>query len=113
MTQLIDLDATEIISSLKNGKTTSEKVVQAHIKQINQVNPSLNAMTEDRFSTALTEADQVDKSATMDFDQFPLLGVPISIKEAFYVKNMKTTGGLPNRQDIISSEDAPTIKKLK
>src|SRR5699024_7107259 len=38
---------------------------------------------------------------------------PISIKECFDVKGMHTTGGIVHRKDIVKTEDAVTVKRLK
>src|SRR5699024_1002813 len=43
----------------------------------------------------------------------PLYGVPISIKECFDVKGMHTTGGIVHKKDIVKTEDAVTVKRLK
>lgn len=110
---LINLDATELINYLKNGKTTSEKIVQTYINHIKEVNPSINAMIETRFQEAIIEAKKADQEENQPFEKYPLFGIPISVKESFHIKNMKTTGGLIHRQDIISSTDATAVKKLK
>lgn len=110
---LINLDATELINYLKNGKTTSEKIVQTYINHIKEVNPSINAMIETRFQEAIIEAKNADQEENQPFEKYPLFGIPISVKESFHIKNMKTTGGLIHRQDIISSTDATAVKKLK
>lgn len=71
-------------------------------------------MVEDRFEEAISEAKQYDeKRSTGSTPVGKLAGIPISVKESFHVKNMKTTGGLEHRQDLISREDADVIQKLK
>ncbi|OHX54275.1 hypothetical protein BB776_05710 [Planococcus salinarum] len=42
-----------------------------------------------------------------------LFGVPISIKEAFDVGGMKTTGGLLGRKDFVMDRDAEVVRKLR
>src|SRR5699024_3954985 len=49
----------------------------------------------------------------VNLDAYPLYGVPISIKESFHVKGMKTTGGITHRKDIMMSYDAEAVKRLK
>lgn len=111
---LLQLDATEIASSIQNGLITSEEVTSTYIEHIKQVNPTLNAVVEERFTEALQEAKEKDKNIqNASFTQEPLYGVPISIKESFDVVGMKTTGGIMHRKDITVNKDADVVRKLK
>lgn len=112
--QLLEMDATEIAKQIREQKLTSEKITRTLIKHIQTVNPKLNAVVEDRFEAALAEAKEKDAQiANANFQQQPLYGVPISIKESFHVKGMKTTGGIVHRKDLIMTEDAVVVQKLK
>ncbi len=77
-----------------------------------KINPLINAIVEDRYDAAISEALEKDNQ-TEKADKGPLFGVPISVKEAFQVANMKMTGGLVSRKHLIAREDAKVIKKLK
>lgn len=111
---LLNLDATSIAEKIRNRDITSEQITSALINHIIQVNDSLNAVVEDRFKLALEEAREKDKQIDQaDFSKQLLYGVPISIKEAFNVKGMKTTGGISHRKDIIMSSDAKVVSSLK
>ena len=109
----IDMDATDIATEIKEGRATCLEVLQAYIDHVNKVKPSINAIVEDRFTQALEEAEQLDEQFDLILDKGPLFGVPISVKESFHVKGMKTTGGLIHRQDLISTEDAAVVATLK
>ncbi|HLR09486.1 MAG TPA: amidase [Bacillota bacterium] len=109
---LLDMDATKIACDILKGKTTSEAVVRTYIAHIKKVNPSLNAMVEDRFHDALLEAKELD-AHNPSKRKGKLYGVPISVKEAYDVRGMKTTGGLINRHDIVAKHDAEVVAKLK
>lgn len=69
-------------------------------------------MVENRFEDALEEAKQYDQNKHQNKNG-KLAGIPISVKEAFNVAKMKTTGGLEHRQDLIAREDAEVISKLR
>ena len=112
-TDLINLDATSTQQAIKDRKLTCKQVVSAYIDQIKKVNPYINALVEERFHVALKEAAEKDNHVEKNIRNKPLFGVPISIKESFHVKGMKTTGGLIQRKDIISKVDADVVKKLK
>ncbi|GGN48458.1 amidase [Oceanobacillus indicireducens] len=113
-TAILDLDATALAEMLRNGTWTSEEVVTTYINHIKKVNPPINALVEDRFEKAIAEAKQFDETKSMGGRiTGKLAGVPISVKEAFHVTNMKTTGCLEHRQDLISRDDAKAITKLR
>src|SRR5699024_9456024 len=111
---LLNLDAVAIAEKIRNRDITSEQITSTLINHIIQVNDSLNAVVEDRFELALEEAREKDKQIDQaDFTKQVLYGVPISMKESFNVKGMKTTGGIAHRKDIIMSSDAKVVSLLK
>ena len=110
---LLDFDATEIAGEIKLGNLTSEFITQTYIDHIRKTNPLINAVVEDRFELALKEAIACDKETNPHLKNKPLFGVPISIKESFDVKGMRTTGGIPHRKDIILNEDAYAVDKFR
>ncbi|MFD1851220.1 amidase [Oceanobacillus bengalensis] len=112
-TSIIDMDATLLAKKIKKGEITSIEAVETYIQQIKKTTPKINAMVENRFQEALEEAAVMDQQLLEGVVKGPLHGVPISVKEAFHVINMTTTGGLEHRQDLISRQDADVIKALK
>lgn len=110
---LLNLDAIEIAELIKDRQITSKEVTTTLIEHIKKVNPSLNAVVENRFREALKESEQMDSDINVVWNNKPLYGVPISIKESFHVKGMKTTGGVVHRKDLIMSTDADVVHKLK
>lgn len=98
---------------------SSEEVVKAYIKRVQEVNPTLNAVVEDRFELAICEAKIVDdflRSTSWSLQeieaQYPLLGVPVTIKESIAVKGMSFNSGIKfNRKT--ADEDAKPVAYLK
>ena len=65
------------------------------IARVNEVNPLTNAVVSQRFEAAIEEALKVDSildegniSEKFNEENAPLLGVPLSVKEAFAVKGI-------------------------
>src|SRR5699024_9197818 len=110
---ILDMDDSTLASKIKNGDLTSLKSVNTYINHIKEVNPSINAVVENHFSQAIEQAKVYDQKARDGQIIGPLHGVPVSIKESFNVKDMKTTGGLIHRQDFIAKTDAICVAKLK
>ncbi|MBP2076477.1 amidase [Oceanobacillus polygoni] len=111
--QLVAMDATSIASAIQNKQVTCKAAVSAYIAHILNVNPNINAMVEDRFDAAIYEANELDQMLARGEVKGPLHGVPISVKESLHVAEMKTTGGLEHRQDLISRVDAEVVGRLK
>ncbi|XP_071981651.1 fatty-acid amide hydrolase 2 isoform X2 [Engystomops pustulosus] len=102
------------------GEVKSSVVVQSFISRIREVNPTINALVCDRFEEALREAKAVDdlvSSGTQDErtlkENYPLLGVPLSVKEAFALQGMPNSSGLLSRRSLRSETDAAVVSRLK
>lgn len=72
---------------------SSEEVIMAYVKRCKAVNPSINAIVEDRFNIAIQEAREIDRflqSRTINEEKIaskkPLLGLPVTIKESIAVQ---------------------------
>ncbi|XP_060781137.1 fatty-acid amide hydrolase 2-B [Neoarius graeffei] len=117
---LLLIPAVQLARRIRRRQVSSVEVVQAYIDRIQQVNPLLNAVVKDRFSAALAEAAQVDKLIAEETggedalaDRLPLLGVPLSVKESFFLQGMPCSAGLISRASFVASTDAPAVALLK
>jgi fatty acid amide hydrolase 2 len=107
--------ATELAGMIRAGEVSSREVVDAHIRHIERVDPSLRAVVRDRFVEARREADLADARRARDpAAALPAFhGVPCTIKESFAVASMPWTAGLVARRDVVATEDAPTVARLR
>lgn len=95
------------------------------MERIKQVQPFVNAITQDRFKEALDEARNIDdllasfrsgkpesefSPSELEMLRSPLLGVPISVKESIMVKGMKNSCGLWDRRKVTASDNAVPVK---
>ncbi|HET7580173.1 MAG TPA: amidase [Bacillales bacterium] len=111
--KLLDMDATEVAVLIKTGEISSSEATQKYIGHLRHVNPALNCLVEDRFEKTSLEARDVDREIKEGKANGKLSGVPISMKEAYHVADMKTTGGLMHRKDKVIYLDAAVVSKLK
>lgn len=106
--------AVELAAMIRERRASSREVVEAHIRQVERVNPTLHAVVKDRFALARSEADEADRRIEAgDADLPPFHGVPCTIKESFSVAGMPWTAGLVARKDVIAEHDAPTVMRLR
>lgn len=110
--------------AIRAREVTSRAAVEAHIERILQVNPTINAVVEDRFDDALAEADAADRAAdraagkeaagaASGSELPPFHGVPCTIKEVFAFPGFRQTSGLVSRGDFVATEEATAVKRLR
>jgi len=101
---------------------TSVELVRTYIERIEAVNEHLNALVESRFTSALEEANETDDliascQSASDveklFEERPLLGLPVTIKESCALEGMTFAVGSLFRKNIKAKADGETVKRLK
>lgn len=98
---------------------SSEQVVREYIKRIRVVEPFLNAVIEDRFEDAINDAKKADKiiaetpSLIYLVQNYPLLGVPFTVKESIAVKGMSHVSGMVWRKGLKATCDAVVVEKMR
>ncbi len=107
------LSASEMAEAVRNGAVTSQALVQAHLNQIHRYNPDLNAIVTIDEAAVLEQAREADEALKRGEIRGPLHGVPVTIKDHFAVKGLRTTNGFPPLADQITDFDATLVKRLK
>lgn len=119
---LLDLSIPDVVRGIKSCVIKSEDVVRAYIKRIEIVNPLINAVVDNRFDEALSEARLIDdqlRSLPHDNEEKktllvkPLLGIPFTCKDSIGVKHMIQSAGSIHRKDMRAEMDAPAIANLR
>ena len=111
MSELWRRTAGELAAMIRAGEVSSREVVQAHLDRIEEVNPSVNAVTVPLADSALEAADAAD--AASDDDRGPLHGVPFSIKENIDCVGSPTTNGVPALAEFLPERDAVIVERMK
>lgn len=89
--------ATEISQRIAARAVSAHEVCAAYIERCEQTQKSLNALVWNRFDAALSDAVAVDEKIARGETLGPLAGVPLTVKECFFVEGSPTTIGLTNR----------------
>ncbi|XP_042909799.1 fatty-acid amide hydrolase 2 [Parasteatoda tepidariorum] len=112
--------AINLATKIRTRQVSCVNVVRAYIQRMDEVNPLINSIVDDRNTEALQEASLIDDlvfsgEKTMEEleTEMPLLGVPLSVKEAICVKGMLFTTGVVRRRGIRAKEDADVITLLR
>jgi len=111
--RLCALPAAELARRVAQREVTAREVVEAHLGRIDEVNPTVNAITAVLADSALAEADRVDSSVADGEPLGPLAGVPFTIKENLDVAGHPTTDGVVAFRDRVAAVDAPAVAQLR
>ena len=104
--------AIEIAAAIRSGATTARAETEAAIARIETRDGAINAVVVRDFDRVRAAADDADKRIA-DGDTAPLLGVPMTVKEAFDVAGLPTRWGFREHANNIASSDADAVAKLK
>jgi amidase len=107
------LGATDLAEAIRTGRTSSAEVVDAHLRRIEAVNGSINAVVSVLAEEAMEAARVADLAATRG-DPLPSLhGVPFTVKDNIDVAGTPTTQGLSALKDAYPREDAPIVARMR
>ncbi|OQR80284.1 fatty-acid amide hydrolase 2-like [Tropilaelaps mercedesae] len=121
--RLMLMSAMEIAEKIRTRELTSENVVTAFIKRLRQINPILNAVTDERYRAAIEDAQKVDALIASyagngaQLEELkrtkPFLGVPVTTKNALAVKDLGNEAGLYVRRGLKAKEDSAVMASVR
>lgn len=112
-TDLWRMSAIELAQAIKDGQTSSQEVVEAHLRRIEAVNPSVNAVPVVMAERALDAAQAADRAIAAGADLLPLHGVPFIVKSNIDVVGTPTSQGAKALVNAFPHLDAPVVERLK
>ena len=112
MSDLNLLTIKEVKKGLIAKKFSSVEITKACLGRIKKVEPKINAFVTVCEHEALDAAQHADKLIRQD-DNKPLLGVPISVKDNFCTKGIRTTASSKVLDDFVPPYDATVVARLK
>jgi len=107
------LSATELARRIRAKEISATEVMEAHLAQIERVNPKVNAIVTLLPERALEQARAADEALARGEDVGTLHGLPIAHKDLALTKGIRTTFGSLTLQDFIPEEDALIVERLK
>jgi amidase len=98
--------------ALAHRTVSSRELVELLLRRIEAIDPAVNAIVELQAEEALREAEGADRAIAAGHAG-ALLGVPMTIKEAFNVAGLHTTWGNPAFKEYVADWDATTVSRLR
>ncbi len=104
--------AADLAMALAARKCSAVELADHAIARIEALDGSLNAVVVRDFAAARRAAAAAD-AALARGERRPLLGLPMTVKEAFNVAGLRTTWGIPTFRNWCPAEDAAVIERAK
>ena len=104
--------AHEILEKIKQGEVSSLEVLESFLAQVEKVNPKINAIVALDIERAKEKAKEADNKISLKSKLGPLHGLPMTIKDAFEVEGIVSTGGNPAWKDNIPKRNAEAVQRL-
>lgn len=102
--------ARQILTEIREGKTTAVKAVEESLKTIKELNPKINAFLEIFEEEALKKAAEID---TKPLDKRGrLAGLPIAIKDNILYEGHKVSCASKMLENFVAPYSASVVEKL-
>ena len=107
------LTAIEIRNKIRNRELSAVEVMEAHLRQIELVNSTVNAIITLHSDRAMDGAKAADAVIAKGGYMGPLHGLPTAVKDLTQTKGIRTTYGSPIFQDNVPDQDAIIVERTK
>lgn len=112
-TNILFENARNIAALIQSKQLSVREVVEAHLKQIEAINPKVNAIVSLDAEAALEEADRRDEQLAKNERVGRLHGIPIAIKDTHHAKGFPTTYGSTVFKDYYPDRDEILVERLR
>jgi Asp-tRNA(Asn)/Glu-tRNA(Gln) amidotransferase A subunit family amidase len=104
--------AATLAKMIRQREASPVEILEAHLKRIESVNPSLNAIVT-LNPDALAQARQAEAAVMRGTATGLLSGVPITVKDTIETRGLRSTSGSPTRANFVPEDDSPAVAKLR
>ena len=110
---LVRLSATELARRIARREVSSVEVTRAFIAQIEHTDPAYGAIVLLDGANALRRAGEADAALARGEVWGPLHGVPVTVKDSYSTRGLRTTSGDPALAGHVPTEDASAVALLR
>ncbi|HEX7811923.1 MAG TPA: amidase [Burkholderiales bacterium] len=112
-TEICFMTAVELVRRIRARELSAVEVLEAHLDQIDRINPRVNAIVTLLPDQARNAAQAVDAALARGHDPGLLAGLPVGHKDLAVTKGVRTTFGSPMFKDFVPDVDAIIVERLK
>ena len=88
------------------------ELAKLHLEHLEQVNPHLNAVVQFNPEAIYQQASLLDDKLAHENALSPLFGIPFTIKDSIYTKDLITTSGLTSRKAFYPDYNATIVNRI-
>ena len=104
--------ASELVQQFRNKDISAVELLEDHLERIALINPDINAVVTLDEDRARERAAAADEALENGADWGPLHGLPMTVKDAYEVAGIVTTGGSPKWKDHVPQRHAEVVQRL-
>jgi aspartyl-tRNA(Asn)/glutamyl-tRNA(Gln) amidotransferase subunit A len=103
----------DLAAAVRSRTVSPVEVIDTLLERIDATNSVVNAYCTVASEEARRHARKAEKALTSGGELGPLHGVPVSVKDVIFTAGIRTTRGSPIYGDLVPTEDAPLVERLK
>src|SRR5215475_1123886 len=107
------MSAVEMARLIRTKKLSAREAMVEHLKQIDRVNPKVNAIVTLVREMTLADAARADEMQARGEMLGPLHGLPVAHKDLIETRGIRTTYGSPLFKDYIPVEDDLVVTRMR
>jgi amidase len=110
---LVNLSAVEMVRLIGAKDITAKELMEAHLLQIERVNPKVNAIVTLLPDLAIQKAEETDFAIARGEDMGILQGLPVAHKDLVPTKGIRTTFGSPIYEHNVPDHNALIVDRIQ
>ena len=111
--EIVNFTATKMRQLISDKQISSVELMEAHLSQINDVNPHVNAIVTLDGDLAMNQAKKSDKLLSENHQVGILQGLPTAHKDLVPTKGMRTTFGSPLYKDYVPDFSSLIVERMQ
>ncbi len=111
--QLLYQTIAEIGRLYRRKAVSPVEVMKATLERLHEVEPQLNAFITVLEDQALEQARKAEEAFRQGEPAGKLFGIPVSVKDIFHTKGIRTSMGSRIMRDFVPDEDADVVSALR
>lgn len=105
--------AREMAAAVAAREISARELLELHLRRIEQVNPTVNALVSIDQERARAAAEAADQQAASGAELGPLHGLPYGVKDTHEVAGWRTTFGSPLLADHHPQHDELVVRRVR
>jgi aspartyl-tRNA(Asn)/glutamyl-tRNA(Gln) amidotransferase subunit A len=106
-------DLIETAGAIARRELSPVELIELTLRRIETLNPILNAYITVLADEARAAARTAEREIAAGDYRGPLHGIPVSVKDLFWTKGIRTTGGSRLLANFVPTEDATIVARLR